>query len=404
MARVGGSRGKLAILVHRLSPYHRPRFRTLSESQEIIAIEFSSIDLTYAWRGVDAREEFRIKTVFPDVALEEQRPKVVWNSVCAALSDVRPTVVAIPGWSSPASLAAVSWCCTNGIPAILMSDSAEHDEPRVAWKEWIKKRVVKLYSSALVAGKPHLDYVGALGLPRVSAFTGYDVVDNDHFESCAYKARLDGERIAQRFGLPRLFFLASSRFVEKKNLLRLLAAYSEYLSHCEEIGWDFVLLGDGPLKSELLEQVDRLGLASRVHLPGFKQYDELPVYYGLAQAFIHASTTEQWGLVVNEAMASGLPVLVSNRCGCAPDLVEDGINGFTFDPFDVDDIAKQMIQVSGVNCDRAAMGRASQRIICDWSPATFAAGMLRAADAALFAPRPRYGLQDRVLLWALMRR
>ncbi len=81
--------------------------------------------------------------------------------------------------------------------------------------------------------------------------------------------------------------------------------------------WDLVLLGDGPLKPTLLKLISSLGLESCVHLPGFKQYDELPVYLGLAETFIHASTTEQWGLVVNEAMASGLPVLVSNRCGCA---------------------------------------------------------------------------------------
>jgi 1,2-diacylglycerol 3-alpha-glucosyltransferase len=59
---------------------------------------------------------------------------------------------------------------------------------------------------------------------------------------------------------------------------------------------------------------------------------------GLASAFIQASTTEQWGLVVNEAMASGLPVLVSERCGCAPDLVKNGVNGYTFDPYDIKEI------------------------------------------------------------------
>ena len=67
-----------------------------------------------------------------------------------------------------------------------------------------------------------------------------------------------------------------------------------------------------------------LGLDNDVIFPGFIQYDELPAYYGLAKAFIHASTVEQWGLVVNEALAAGLPVLVSERCGCAPDLVREG--------------------------------------------------------------------------------
>ena len=72
-----------------------------------------------------------------------------------------------------------------------------------------------------------------------------------------------------------------------------------------------MILGDGPLHGELLRQRAQLQLESDVIFPGFVQYDQLPLYYGLAGAFVHASTVEQWGLVVNEALASALPVLVS---------------------------------------------------------------------------------------------
>jgi glycosyltransferase involved in cell wall biosynthesis len=122
----------------------------------------------------------------------------------------------------------------------------------------------------------------------------------------------------------------------------------------------------------LTDQVARLGVIERVRLPGFKQYDDLPAFYGLAAAFIQASTTEQWGLVVNEATASGLPVLVSERCGCAPDLVTNGINGITFDPYDIEGMIARMLQISGDKCDLAAMGQASRQIIRGWSPETFA--------------------------------
>ena len=127
-------------------------------------------------------------------------------------------------------------------------------------------------------------------------------------------------------------------------------------------------------------------------MPGFKQYGELPLYYANAGAFVHASTTEQWGLVVNEAMASGLPVLVSERCGCAPDLVETGRNGYTFDPHDVDALARLMLDMASDACDRAAMGRASREIVARWSPATFAEGFGGPSVAALDAPLPRPGL------------
>jgi glycosyltransferase involved in cell wall biosynthesis len=151
--------------------------------------------------------------------------------------------------------------------------------------------------------------------------------------------------------------------------------------------------------------VRELGLAGAVRLPGFIQYEALPSYYGLAGAFVHASTSEQWGLVVNEAMASGLPVLVSERCGCAPDLVEDGINGSTFDPHDVEELAGLMQRVAAMTDQRRlAMGRAGQRIVADWGPERFADGLMRAVQVAMRRPPPKVSWFDRQLLAGLINR
>jgi glycosyltransferase involved in cell wall biosynthesis len=112
-----------------------------------------------------------------------------------------------------------------------------------------------------------------------------------------------------------------------------------------------------------------------VYLPGFRQIGELPRFYAHAGAFVHASTTEQWGLVVNEAMASGLPVLVSNLCGCAPELVVEGINGFTFDPRDVDELARGMRRIASMDeSERAGLASAGQRRVSAWGLERFAAG------------------------------
>jgi len=140
-------------------------------------------------------------------------------------------------------------------------------------------------------------------------------------------------------------------------------------------------------------------------LPGFKQYTDLPVYYGLAEAFVHASTTEQWGLVINEAMASGLPVLVSNRCGCTSDLVLEGLNGFIFDPFAVDQIAASMGRMALMDDEvRAKMGTESQKLIAQWGPDRFAEGLIMAARAAVNAPLPRFNFVARLLLRILLLR
>jgi 1,2-diacylglycerol 3-alpha-glucosyltransferase len=120
-----------------------------------------------------------------------------------------------------------------------------------------------------------------------------------------------------------------------------------------------------------------------VLLPGFKQYSELPVYYGLASAFVHASTSEPWGLVVNEAMASGLPVLVSNQCGCAPDLVREDRNGFTFDPCSVQQLTELMLRFLDNKSLNTTMGNESFKIISDWDLSRFSNSFRTAAETAV---------------------
>lgn len=394
----------LAILFHRLGPYHHARLRAVADQAAFTAVEFSRVDDTYAWDIVDGEQPYPVISLFTDADIETKPVEEIESRIRAVLDGLRPRVLAIPGWSCRASLCALAWCLDTGTPAILMSASTAHDEHRTWWKEWIKTRVVGLFSAAVVGGAPHANYAVTLGLPRARVFPGYDVVDNDYFSASATKVRTEAVALRQKYALPQRYFLSSNRFIEKKNLPRLLAAYASYLSRAGEAAWDLVLLGDGPLKSVLIEESARLGLAKRVHFAGFRQYAELPVFYGLASAYIQASTSEQWGLVVNEAMASGLPVLVSDRCGCAHDLVRDGVNGFKFDPLDVETLAGHMFHMSHGNLDLQRMADASLEIVRNWSPATFAANLLKAADAALAAPRPSLSWLNRILLWALKRR
>ena len=162
------------------------------------------------------------------------------------------------------------------------------------------------------------------------------------------------------------------------------------------------MLGDGELRPAICSQIQALGLQSSVLLAGAKPYAELPAYYANAGAFIHASTTEQWGLVVNEAMASGLPVLVSNRCGCAQDLVQEGVNGFTFDPYNVEQLAQLMVQVSGFKFQVSEFGAASARLISNWGPERFAQGLAAAVEKAVACGPVKPTLLQRMILKALL--
>jgi glycosyltransferase involved in cell wall biosynthesis len=273
-------------------------------------------------------------------------------------------------------------------------------------------------------------------MPIERIFTGYDVVDNDYFCQRSLQIRNSKSETRKKYGLPENYFLASARFIEKKNLPRLIGAYAEYRQLCrasvsdaetaENAGdppsptglrpaiaglrrverlrrtsapWDLVLLGDGPLKSDLCHMISDLCLNGHVHLPGFKQYDELPVYYALASAFVHPSTTEQWGLVVNEAIASGLPVIVSERCGCVPELVNG--NGFVFDPTDEHELASLLLKMATLSDDdRRRFADASYKIAANFAPERFGDGLERAARMALELTSRRSGIVDRALLFA----
>ena len=193
------------------------------------------------------------------------------------------------------------------------------------------------------------------------------------------------------------YFLASNRFVERKNLGRLIRAYAIYVGSLQEgkKAWPLVLLGDGELRGELQALCKGLDLKtvmgfSRgdagtteeedlklnsyklktspgggcVIFAGFRQIAELPTFYADAGAFIHPALSEPWGLVINEAMASGLPILSSNNVGAAEELLIEGETGFLFDPMDVQAISAAMHRITTLPEDRRQqMGESARSLV-----------------------------------------
>jgi glycosyltransferase involved in cell wall biosynthesis len=391
---------KVAVLFHRLGPYHFARLKAINGLCRLHVIEFSSVDDTYLWDVVD-EQGFARKTLFTDSDVEKKSTFEIMEALKRAFAQIEPDVVAIPGWSGRPAFSALELCRKFQIPAIAMSESTEQDEVRHYWKEWIKKRVVGNYAASLVGGRLHADYMQKLGMPLDRVFSGYDVVDNNYFSAGASQAQKNEAQLRLRFNLPQKYFLASNRFIPKKNIDRLIWAYAGYRAYVGASGWKLVILGEGELRPKIEGLVSQLGLDADVFLPGFKQYSDLPVYYGLAKTYLHASTTEQWGLVVNEAMASGLPVVISNHCGCVSELVEEGGNGFTFDPYNINQLTELLIKISSNDVDLDAMGKASQRIISAWTVETFAENLILAARAALFAKQKPLTFSDKLILGAL---
>ncbi len=401
---------RLCWIVINTVPYHEARLRAAVKhsARRLCLVQLAGLDsFPILQQPAEATANCERRILFPDMPWREIDPRAMARSLQKVLSELRPDVVCINGWSRGGCIAALSWCASHRVPVVIMSDTHALDHPHRPWKEAVKRRIVGLCSACLVAGAPHRDYIAALGAPLDRVFTGYDVVDNEHFRIGAERARCAEASLRESLGLPAHFFMACSRFEAKKNLARLLQAYAKYreaMGRAGKTAWSLVVVGEGELMGELLALRRRLGLEATVHFPGPKGYRELPSYYGLAGAFIHASTTEQWGLVVNEAMAAGLAVLVSERCGCAADLVVPGANGLLFNPEDVNSITKVMVEIADGSRDPRTMGRKSQEIVTRWSPTRFAEGLHEAVEAALNRPPPSPGALDRLLLWTLRER
>ena len=397
---------RVAGIIVNMVPYHHARWEAFAATtgNETHLLELTGQD-EFRVLEFSSKSRYRRHTLFPSPGASRAE---IRKAVADRLDALRPEVICVSGWGVAVSLAALEWASRNWVPIVMLSESNEFDEARSTIKEWIKRRLVGLCASGLAGGTPQADYLMKLGLPRGRVFTGYDVVDNRFFEE---EARKIGDRRWEIGKEKSPYFFACARFGKKKNLPGMIRAYARYrqlvlstLDTRHSTVFDLVIAGEGRERSLIEQTIRDYGVADHVHLVGPKGYGELPSYYAHASAFIHASTTEQWGLVVNEAMAAGLPVLVSNRCGCAADLVKDGENGSTFDPTNEEQMADLMLRISSDEERAKEMGRKSREIIENWGPARFASGLSSAIETALSTPKESAGWIDRLILRAMTQR
>lgn len=384
--QLANSSCKVALIWIDLGAYHLARLRAVQErfGGNCVAIELVGGFGDQDCLGLPFRETERsglnIITLFPNQNLEQISPLQLSQKLIQTLNAVQPEHVALCGYHRIENLVAMAWAKATGRGAILMTESKQDDAARQTVQEWLKGAIVRQFNSYLVGGIPHRDYITSLGASKDRVFEGYDVVDNTLFAEAASAVRQQQTKLRAELGLPDRYFMAACRFVEKKNLSMLLEAY-RYYRQTSNTNWGLVICGGGPLEHTLRRKIATEQIPD-VFFPGFHRGKELAVYYGLASCFIHPSIQEQWGLVVNEAMASGLPVLVSNQCGCVPNLVKDGVNGFTFDPTNPHQLAKLMDAMTRDPAQLEPMSIAAQKTIADYAPENFATNLSLAMKAA----------------------
>ena len=416
----------LAIVWAQYGPYHFARMsalRKLAGGANLLAIEVANQTSVYAWARPQGAAE--LVTLCPGCVFENLSFWKVFRRARRVFKELKLDVCILPGYAPKQSLAVLAAAKSLGIRTVMMNESHAGTSRARGLATIAKRQLMGLFDAALVGGNPQKRYAASFGVPTEKIFTGYDAVDNDYFSARADEIRTRAEEIRRQFNLPQNYFLSLGRFVAKKNLSTLIRGYRIFLDANPGSRTHLVMVGSGEEDASLrklcrdlrLPVYDKTNSGSNakagtreeplgVHFYGFRQLDENPVFYALADAFVLPSLWEEWGLVVNEAMASGLPVIVSETAGCAEDLLMTGRlaappqwseklreclaqlagrirqNGFAFNPRSAHSLANAFVLLESAPELRQRMGQASRRIIERFSCDNFARNALAAVRAA----------------------
>jgi glycosyltransferase involved in cell wall biosynthesis len=217
----------------------------------------------------------------------------------------------------------------------------------------------------LVIGTRNRDYYRSFGVPDEKMFWAPYGVDNEWFALSEPARSMARARVRDRLGVGNetVVFASSAKLIARKRPFDLLDAVAAL--RARRVDAHALFIGDGAERDALAARAAGAGIADSVTISGFVNQAELPAWYAASDALVLPSDArETWGLVVNEAMAAGLPVIVSDAAGCSPDLVEQGRNGFTFPCGDVSALADYLERVVALGADgRRAYGERSRAIV-----------------------------------------
>jgi 1,2-diacylglycerol 3-alpha-glucosyltransferase len=378
---------RLAILSEIIAPYRIPVFNALAAREEI---DLHVIFLSETDASLRLWPVYKDEIHFPYEVLPAWRKRLggynlLFNhGIADALGRLQPQAVLCGGYNYVASWQAARWAKRRNIPLLLWSESTSHDLRR-EWRivERTKRRFVRSCSAFVAAGISSRQYLEHLGAAAQSIFTAPNAVDNAFYSTRAQQARAHAHEVRSRLGLPERYFLFVGRLVREKGIFDLLNAYAQ-LKDDERSQVGLVIAGDGILRSSLQQRAGAIG-SGCVRFTGFTQREQLAELYALAEALVFPTHSDPWGLVVNEAMVCGLPVIASQVAGCTADLVEDGCNGFVVQPRDVAQLTIAMRNILSDAPRAAEMGARSAQRIRGFTPEACAEGI---AKAAIFAGKP----------------
>lgn len=349
---------QIALVWSQFTDTHVDRINAVAERfrarGEVLAVEVATTSSTYAsFSPGRALGEARKVTLFPGRSFDDI-PR--WRRLLATFRAVRRARTVCLGVSyGEIDFLLLCWILRlMGKHVVLMSCSKFDDFPRTASFELLKQAALSCFQSALTSGVRGREYFRYLGFRNRPIVTGYNSLNLD-------RVRAQAEDAAD--SPPRLFaqrdFVFVGRFIDKKDLSVLIEGFARYLALAPQSQRRLVLIGSGPLDAALRAQAAALAPPGRVVFPGFLEGG--PLYRQVADGLclVLVSCSEQWGLVINEAMALGQPIIVSRAPGARDILVRNLINGFVIEPGSVEGIARAMLRMGADQAAWTAMRQAS---------------------------------------------
>jgi glycosyltransferase involved in cell wall biosynthesis len=238
---------------------------------------------------------------------------------------------------------------------------------RSAWRQAVRTPLIRAWYKAfdgfLAIGSANARYYSTMGVPEHRIFLMPYAVDNDRFMTRAKQSdrAATRARLGLRSDYPAILF--AGKFERRKHPDDLLIAYEKLRQ--QGVSAQLLMVGSGALEHELRDIVRDRNIPN-VTFPGFINQTDLPSVYAASEVFVLPSENEPWGLVVNEAMCAGLPIVLSEEIGCAEDLVTPGLNGATFRARDVGALVKVLEPILLDRDYRAKCSSASIKRIKSW--------------------------------------
>ena len=303
----------ILLIWDRIGDYHLARVKACEEvfKGAVYTADLAGTDSLYKWNSIEQAHH----TVLSFKAAEQSDILPRFKAFRKIIKENNIHVVAAP-YGRTEYLLFLLYARLTGLRTIVFCESWY---TRGKVKDFFKSVLLKTIGNRyFVSGQRAYEHLTKrYGIQSSRVFKGYSVVDNAHFSIQNSEGNVPVKK----------YLICVARYSKEKNLATLIRSFAK--SAIQE-KYTLLLVGDGPERTSLQNVIDREGLKDRVVLSGWVTYNELPALYAASAAFVLPSTFEPWGLVVNEAMAAGLPVFISKECGCEPDLLDEGKNGWSF--------------------------------------------------------------------------